>query len=749
MFQVQIIPVEKIIPYASLSNEIVSIPWSNLRVYYDFNSFYGSTTEGLTDDRFFLRLNYLNKDKQILDTQTAPLPYVSAASGDWDTPGTWSNNADQVIPNTLSLDGSTIIDWNIVEISHDIDSGDRDISVLGLIQTGGILKMSDPTVTPNEEDNAGQGLIISHYLEIDGVIDLVGESQLVQYEGSIVDADSGGYIERDQQGTANGFNYNYWSSSVGPIGGNSATRGMGIASTNEDHTINGFLNDGTISGSYVDLDFDPAYDAANTVPPPGFVKTISAYWLYKFYGEYDDYYAWEKIDENTDLKAGEGFTMKGTSGAAPIATLQNYVFEGLPNNGDISLPLNKNVTVQNPTGDVERLVGNPYPSAIDATEFILDNMSIADGGNNPTETVFNGALYFWDHFGKEDSHYLADYVGGYATRNLTGGAIAISNDSRINNTSDGGSPAEGTKVPGEYIAVNQGFFVNTTLAGFNNDNGIPISAVDGGTIVFKNSQRVYVPEDASTSLFFKSTKGKTTKTSKVKTNSDAAPVIRLMYDSPLGYHRQIVLGENTNASKGFDLGYDAFLIDINKEDMYWTLNNGKFVIQGVNSFDDTQSFPIELIVKKAGDIALRLDGMENVDSNKSVSIKDNTTGEAFEITNDPFTLHLEPGTYNNRFEVVFQSNESSNTILNTENNNDFSSEILVYFDFESSDLKLVNKNNLHLSNVTIFNILGQNVKSIDLDSFESESISLSLSKGAYIIKLQTEKGIINKKVIIN
>lgn len=142
--------------------------------------------------------------------------------------------------------------------------------------------------------------------------------------------------------------------------------------------------------------------------------------MYKFYGYNNDYYAWESIDETSTLAPGEGFTMKGTSGAVSITTEQNYVFEGIPNNGDITLELDKS------SGDVNRLIGNPYPSAIDATEFILDNLSVADGGNNASGTIINGALYFWDHFGNEDSHVLKAYVGSYATRNLIGGAAAIS-----------------------------------------------------------------------------------------------------------------------------------------------------------------------------------------------------------------------------------------------------------------------------------------------------------------------------------
>jgi hypothetical protein len=55
------------------------------------------------------------------------------------------------------------------------------------------------------------------YLKLDGKIDLVGMSQLVQTAESDLDVTSAGSIERDQQGQSNKYNYNYWSSPVSPI----------------------------------------------------------------------------------------------------------------------------------------------------------------------------------------------------------------------------------------------------------------------------------------------------------------------------------------------------------------------------------------------------------------------------------------------------------------------------------------------------------------------------------------------------
>ncbi|TNJ44649.1 T9SS type A sorting domain-containing protein [Tamlana fucoidanivorans] len=730
----------KVLPQAASSNEVSAIPWSDLRAYYDFNSFYGSTVEGLTDARNFLRLKYLEVDKEVVEAQTIPVPYMSIANGNWDASTTWSNSTDQVLPNALSLDGSTMIDWNIVQIEHDINSGDRDVSLLGLIQSGGTLTISDPNES-QDETNSGQGLTITHYLELDGVIDLIGESQLIQTEGSVLDADSGGYIERDQQGTANAFNYNYWSSSVGPISGNTATRGTGISSTNAAYTIDTVLNDGSLPAGYTNLNFETSpYASDGTTPPPGFVKTISSYWLYKYYGPANDYYAWAKINENSSLLPGEGYTMKGTSGAVSVDTQQNYVFEGLPNNGDITLALDKSL------GDVERLIGNPYPSAIDATEFILDNLSIADGGNNLNGTVFNGALYFWDHFGEQNSHILKDYVGGYATRNLTGGAVAISNDSRINSTSNGGNPAVGTKIPGQYIPLNQGFFVGTSLEGFNNDNGSPITSVVGGNVVFKNSQRVFAPEDGTTSQFLKASKRK--RPISPTRLEHKTPTINLMYDSPMGYHRQIVLGLNTLASTDFDLGYDAPMADVAVEDMYWVLNKFKLVIQGVDSFEDFQQFPIGLKVKKAGIVKIRLDGVLNLEADKVVYIEDKISGETFNLTNGAFELYLEPGHYNDRFQLTFRVS-NDNLLAIDEVNLGAEHDILAYFDSNNSVISIINKESIQLLDVSVFNVLGQHVMSMKLDSRHNAVIPIEIAVGAYIVKLNTEKGSVAKRIIID
>lgn len=724
-----------VLPFAASSNEVATIPWSTLRAYYNFNSFYGSTIEGQTSNPNFLRLRYLDKTKSIVISQTAPLPYVTTATGAWDTVGSWQNGTVQPIPNTVGLDGSTIVDWNIVEMNHDLTSGDRDITLLGLKQNSGTLTIANPSETL-DETNSGHSLTISHYYELDGILDLVGESQLIQRDGSVLDDDSGGYLERDQQGMANSFNYNYWALPIAPISGNTSTRGSGVSNINSNNNITSGLFDGTSSSTYLPITFNTSYSAADsgTVPSP---IVISSYWFYKFYGEEDDYYAWQHINQGTMLKAGEGYTMKGSSGPVALTGTQNYVFKGRPYNGDITLALD------NSSQEVARLVGNPYPSALDIHEFILDNMSVADGGNN-TETVFNGALYFWDHFGEENSHYLADYVGGYATRNLITGVAAISDDYRINNTSNAGGPAYGVKIPGPYVAVGQGFFLSTALDGFDNNNGSPIAGVDGGTIRFSNNQRAFVREDVTNSQFFRNSSNN--QQPETILSSQIQRVIKLMYDSPEGMHRQIAVGTNTQATNGFEMGFDAFIGDLNQEDAYWIIEGSKFVIQGVHDFNVGQEFPLGIKVHVAGTVRIKIDELIDVDSNTNIYIKDGITNQHYDLLSGLFETFLNPGTYEKRFSLVF---ETSDSISLSTDENLIQSLVQVYYQNQLHQLNISIPREMELKQATVYSILGQEILHVSQFEDHDPRIPLRLSSGVYIVKLETTEGTTSRKFIID
>ncbi|WP_324721749.1 HYR domain-containing protein [Salinimicrobium sp. HB62] len=563
-----------------------------------------------------------------LQQNTAPLPYISAKNGAWTADDTWLRPAVWDHPNSIGVDGNTFIDWNIVVTNHNITSQAKDITVLGLRSEAGRLTISNPS-GPQNELNSGQSLTVTHYLKLMGVIDLVGESQLLQSEGSLLASTSTGYLERDQQGTASSYNYNYWTSPVSP-GFNAA------------YSIKGVMKDGTIT-TFRDLSFGNQYHFADG--PYTNPRRVSNYWLHKFHGTANNYFSWNHIGSTGTLKVGEGYSMKGTSGYASNDDLQNYTFVGLPNNGTIELPINQTSEGEN------YLVGNPYPSAIDADSFIWDNIT-----NDPSSSSFNGSLYFWDHFAKTD-HYLEHYIGGYAVLNISGSVEPASSvDSRIDNSDPSRT---GSRRPGDYIPVGQAFFVNTVTA----YTGSGVETTGGNTIKFKNSQRIYKREGIDKSngqdqvIFFSANK-KTLNTSTSSENKvEQQRKIWLKFKSPAGYHRQILVTADNRSTNGFDLGFDAPLIDNNKEDMYWLMGKSELVIQGVPDFNLERILPLGIKTAEGGKFIITIDGLENVDTNFPIYVKDIEKDTYHNLQESDFTAKVEKGNLHERYAIVFSNKE--------------------------------------------------------------------------------------------
>ncbi|WP_273301113.1 LamG-like jellyroll fold domain-containing protein, partial [Zunongwangia profunda] len=616
------------------------LKWSDIEAYYQLKGDPEAITKGLTPEITGNHSNGLIRNITTTQDNTAPLPYVlSEENQDWTNPATWllaptindskisERNVWQV-PGSYGIDGETTIDWNIVEISQDIfypyATSTKPLQLLGLISNGGTLNIMG---TNPPKGGTGNPLIVTDYLKLDGIIDLNGESQLIQTEGSVLDPNSSGSIQKDQQGTANSYNYNYWSS---PVSTNSINSGF---------TIGEILKDGTDPDNIQEISFNRQHtwaDSRNYTGP----KRISTYWLNRFH-QVPRYSGWEQINQNTKLSTGEGYTMKGTSGSVAISTLQNYTFNGLPNNGNITLEIQPNEIF---------LIGNPYPSALDAEQFILDNLDKNTvNGATGDKNLFNGAIYFWDHFGDSNSHYLKDYVGGYATLNLIGSVPAVATDERIN-----ANNSQSKRIPGKYIPVGQGFFVNSYLNTANSNINI-----SQGDILFRNAQRIFAKESVSNESQFLKPENVFLKTlnASVKVKADERQKIRLNFKSPGGINRQIVVGADKNASFGFDLGYDAPLYDRQKEDMFWLMEDQPLVIQGIPDFNDDRVLDLGLIVLSNNEFYIEIDSLENIPSEKEIYLLDRKDSTYYDLKAEKYIATIDSGYHKNRFAITFQKTE--------------------------------------------------------------------------------------------
>jgi hypothetical protein len=331
-----------------------------------------------------------------------------------------------------------------------------------------------------------------------------------------------------------------------------------------------------------------------------------------------------------------------------------------------------------------------------------------------------------------------------------GGVIGIANVPLAANTGK-----SGTKVPERYIPVGQGFFVQAILDPLLSTTNTTIT---GGNINFKNSQRVFKREGFTGtndgSLFMKSATSKNSKTqeSQEKT-TDSRSKIRLIFDSPLGYRRPLLVGVDENTSNHFDLGYDAPLNEDNKEDMFWTFDGAKFVIQGVDNFDKTQVLPLGLKIFKAGLAIIKIDKTENLDKKTQLYLKDKLTGKAHKLDKNPFEIHLEPGTYLNRFSLAFNpGNTKEGRPVVDENENDkqtVTEAFLVYMNNRTSELQITKPVDAEIVSISFYNYLGQAVKTWNTKINEPILyLPIKVSSGAYIVQINTKNGQVVQKVIV-
>jgi len=355
------------------------------------------------------------------------------------------------------------------------------------------------------------------------------------------------------------------------------------------------------------------------------------------------------------------------------------------------------------------LVGNPYASALDAEQFIWDNLDST-----------SGVLYFWEHWGN-DSHVLSQYQAGYATYNISGGVAAVNfNDNTVSLTG---------KIPGDYIPVAQGFYVNS----YNSS---------GGNIKFNNNQRIYVTEASSESTFFKSAIGK--KEDLVKEVKDKRLKIRVSLETEHIANKQILLTIDERATDGIDKGFDAQPFDLLNNDIYWVVEDEKLVIQALGELFEESEVPIGIITLGTTDLKIKVDTIQNPYPNMEVYIRDNLTMETYDIKNGAFEINLSEGEYNDKYSIVFKPKEE----IPVEVEEIFNS-LNVFVNENNNFIRIQKPEELIIYEISLFNVIGQQLKTWKTNFNENEiNLPVNVAVGVYLVNIRTDMGNKIKKLVI-
>ncbi|WP_040282046.1 T9SS type A sorting domain-containing protein [Psychroserpens damuponensis] len=550
----------------------------------------------------------------------------------------------------------------------------------------------------------------------DSHIYLRNEAQLIQ--GDNVSTNSGiGELSIQQTGTANTFAYNFWCS---PVGNNS------IASGNEINRVD-LIDDSTGLITSNDALFNTGYDGLASP------LTISSRWLYTYVAS-DEYADWNALDSNSAILPGLGFTMKGIGGGGQL-----YDFRGKPNNGTIT----NNILAENFT-----LIGNPYPSAIDALLLIHDpqntNIEISPGLPEfaPTTT---GVLYYWEQ--TPTNHNTANYVGGYGAYTISAGGVETFSFPTFYGYDDQGNAAPTPPGPGpskiarRYIPIGQGFMVKGAAGS------------GSSTIYVKNSHRVYAKESSGNSYFFRNDGDNDTTSNMQETQYNELGLnlvpsdfkrFRLNINFNQDFTRQLVQNFHHTATDGFDYGLEAPSSDNTTTDATWTQNDEDFVIQA-HAFDIEKRIPVIIKAENQQPIEFSIFDVQNFDTSQPIYIHDIENDIYVNLRAQNYTINVAAGNYTNRFEITFQPGETLH--LEDITNHGFD----VFQNSKNSQLTVLNPNELDIKTVTLFDVSGKlvlNSKNVGSEH-EYHFSTKSLSEGVYIATVMVDKNqAISKKVVI-
>jgi hypothetical protein len=227
-------------------------------------------------------------------------------------------------------------------------------------------------------------------------------------------------------------------------------------------------------------------------------------------------------------------------------------------------------------------------------------------------------------------------------------------------------------------------------------------------------------------------------------NADVRPKFRIGFEAPQIGHRQLLLTIDENTTNGVDWGYDGEMNGVLKDDLFWDLKDTlKYVIQALPDANIDREIPLGIVMGETGLASIKIDTLENVDSSIELFIKDNLTGETYQINDQPFEINLEIGEYLDRFALVFQPRLKTIAEITLEDG------VFIYMNNDISELQVDKIVDTKITKITLFNYLGQQIKTWSTNLTERNlSLPINVATGFYIININTTNGSISKKIII-
>lgn len=390
------------------------------------------------------------------------------------------------------------------------------------------------------------------------------------------------------------------------------------------------------------------------------------------------------VNGNETMINGKGYIVRGPNNF--LATPQIYTanFIGIPNNGIITTPISRsNYTsgtyTTGPTStpvtnddDNWNLVGNPYPSAINADAFL-----------NTNSTKIASWIEIWTH-GTAPSTAIADPFYQDFGYNYT-----VSDYLRYN-------ALGGTQFGFDgKIGAGQSFMVLMKDA-----------AITPNTLEFNNAMRSNTYRNDQ---FYR-----TTESISVEKHR-----IWLQLISPQGLESKSLVGYATEATNTYDPMFDADNSGVKTTfELYSVLDTKGLSIQGrALPFDDTDQVSLGVTIPQNGNYIIAIAAVDGLftSNNQDIYLEDQLLNITHNLRVNPYSFSATTGKYENRFILKY-----TNSTLST---NDFTANEIKVYTNESINVITTNQT---IKSVRVYDILGRvlgNFDNINTSTFSTTTIA--------------------------
>lgn len=314
------------------------------------------------------------------------------------------------------------------------------------------------------------------------------------------------------------------------------------------------------------------------------------------------------------MKPGRGYSVRAPQSypvenpaalpTPPSPVAYTATFKGVPNNGTVTMDISGSETT-----DRWNLLGNPYPSALDAATFLSLNPQLY------------GTLYFWTHDTSPTNvgsgSYYSYSSSNYVSWNVVGSTGACS----------------GCQVPLGKIGAGQSFFIKAKV---------------DGIVTFKNTMR---PTGVN-SQFYKPVP------TEVAAVEERHRVWLNLTGATKGFN-QTLIGYVYGATNALDSQFDGETFGGNEVTFYSICGTKNLVIQGrALPFSIQDEVPLGYKTTLTGNLKISIDHKDGLLENQAIYLKDNVLNVTHDLTTADYIFASTPGTFDTRFVLRYLPQEN-------------------------------------------------------------------------------------------